>query len=129
LFDDVGGARYRTLCPDRRFKLLLQLNKDWAEKYGGHLELWNRDMTKCEAKVPALYYFSNGRPAEEVTGAHSTMFRAWKETDFNSTVGRRVRSVAGSFAAYYHAEPAAGPVIALHIAPDNGPARRRSDLC
>src|SRR5437879_4294134 len=30
---------------DRRLNLLLYLNKDWREEYGGHLELWNRDMT------------------------------------------------------------------------------------
>jgi len=56
--------------------------------------------------VDALY-FSNGRPAEEVTGAHSTLFRARKETHFNPTDGQRVRSVVGSFAAHCHAEPAA----------------------
>jgi len=86
------------------------LNKDWKEEYGGHFELWNRDMTSAEAKVLpifnrcaifsttswsfhghptplscppdrtrkslATYYYTNGRPEEEVNEAHSTIFRA-----------------------------------------------------
>lgn len=36
---------------DRRLNVLVYLNKEWKEEYGGHFELWNRDMTKCEASV------------------------------------------------------------------------------
>ena len=32
---------------DRRLNLLLYLNKDWREEYGGHIELWNKDMNQC----------------------------------------------------------------------------------
>ena len=32
---------------DRRLNLLLYLNKDWQDKYGGHIELWSRDMKNC----------------------------------------------------------------------------------
>ena len=28
---------------DRRLNMLIYLNKDWREEYGGHLELWDRD--------------------------------------------------------------------------------------
>jgi Rps23 Pro-64 3,4-dihydroxylase Tpa1-like proline 4-hydroxylase len=35
----------------RRINLLIYLEKDWKDEYGGHLELWNADMTKCEKKV------------------------------------------------------------------------------
>jgi 2OG-Fe(II) oxygenase superfamily len=116
---------------DRRLNLLLYLNKDWREEYGGHLELWNRDMTACEKRVLpvfnrilvfgttdytyhghpdplrcpkgmtrkslALYYFSNGRPAEESAGAHSTLFKARTGDDFALTMRQRVRNVAQDF--------------------------------
>lgn len=32
---------------DRRLNLLLYLNKEWREEYGGHIELWNREMKQC----------------------------------------------------------------------------------
>jgi len=95
---------------DRRLNLLVYLNRDWQEEYGGHLELWDTEMTRAVRRVLpvfnrivifsttdfshhghptpltcppdrtrrslALYYYSNGRPAEEVkSGAHSTLFR------------------------------------------------------
>ena len=36
---------------DRRLNVLIYLNKDWEDSYGGHFELWNREMTKCVTKV------------------------------------------------------------------------------
>ncbi len=36
---------------DRRLNVLVYLNKDWEDSYGGHFELWNKDMTKCVTKV------------------------------------------------------------------------------
>lgn len=36
---------------DRRVNLFLFLNPDWSDQYGGHLEFWNRDLTKCGARV------------------------------------------------------------------------------
>jgi hypothetical protein len=114
--------RYRL---DRRLNVLLYLNKDWREEYGGHLELWNRDMTRCEARILpvfnrfmifgttdftyhghpdplqcpegvtrkslALYYFSNGRPAEEISEVHSTLFQARTDQEFKPTFKQRMR--------------------------------------
>tara|TARA_B100001123_G_C15253727_1_gene1003796 strand:+ start:886 stop:1752 length:867 start_codon:yes stop_codon:yes gene_type:complete len=92
--------RHPTLDLDRRVNVLIYLNRDWEESYGGHLELWNKEMTNCEKKILpsfntmvifsttdfsnhghpeplncpkqisrksiALYYFSSGRPKEEI---------------------------------------------------------------
>jgi hypothetical protein len=33
---------------DRRINVLVYLNKDWKEEYGGHFELWNKEMTAAE---------------------------------------------------------------------------------
>ena len=94
---------------DRRINLLIYLNKDWKEEYGGHFELWNREMTQADQKIlpvfnrcavfsttsfsyhghptplacppdrtrksMAIYYYTNGRPEEEVGEAHSTLFQ------------------------------------------------------
>jgi|SRR5450755_466643 hypothetical protein len=113
---------------DRRLNLLLYLNKNWREEYGGHLQLWDRNMTRCEAKIApyfnrmmifgttdftfhghpdalqcpegitrkslALYYFTNGRPAAEVSGDHSTIFRARGPGDLQPSMAQRVRQIA-----------------------------------
>ena len=121
--------KHRSSGLDRRLNLLVYLNKEWREDYGGHLQLWDRDMRLCQAKVLpvfnrvmifgttdytyhghpdplqcpegmtrkslALYYFSNGRPAEETSGAHSTLFRARDNKDFARSFKQRVRHFAG----------------------------------
>ena len=106
--------RHKKLRLDRRLNLLIYLNKDWKEEYGGVLELWDKDMTRCQKKILpifnrcvifnttdfsyhghpdpltcpsgqtrkslALYYYSNGRPAEEIVGGdHLTLFQARPE--------------------------------------------------
>ncbi|MEV4456898.1 2OG-Fe(II) oxygenase [Microbispora sp. NPDC004025] len=47
--------RHRRLNLDRRLNGLLYLNKDWKEDYGGHLQLWDKDMTRCEHKILPVF--------------------------------------------------------------------------
>lgn len=109
---------------DRRINLLIYLNKDWDESYGGQLELWDREITKCEQKILpvfnrcvifnttdfsyhghpaplacppdrtrkslALYYYSNGRPEEEISRSSQTM---WKLTPTEKETGKFKRTV------------------------------------
>ncbi|MEM8583636.1 MAG: 2OG-Fe(II) oxygenase [Bacteroidota bacterium] len=35
----------------RRINMLVYLNKNWKDEYGGHLTLWDKGMTKMEKKV------------------------------------------------------------------------------
>lgn len=39
----------------RRINALLYLNKHWHDGMGGELELWNRDVSKCEVTVPPKF--------------------------------------------------------------------------
>jgi len=93
---------------DRRLNMLIYLNKEWQEEYGGHLELWDRDGKTCRKKIlptfnrtvvfsttdtsfhghphpltsppgitrksVSLYYYTAGRPADERSVAHDTLF-------------------------------------------------------
>ena len=36
---------------DRRVNILIYLNKNWKNDYGGHLELWDRDMKLCVKRI------------------------------------------------------------------------------
>lgn len=42
---------HRILNLERRINLLIYLNKDWKEEYGGQLELWDNDMKNCLTSV------------------------------------------------------------------------------
>ena len=43
--------KHRLTKLDRRLNILVYLNKDWREEYGGHFEMWNREMTHCVKKI------------------------------------------------------------------------------
>jgi Rps23 Pro-64 3,4-dihydroxylase Tpa1-like proline 4-hydroxylase len=101
--------RHLGLGLDRRVNVLLYLNRDWKEEYGGHLELWDRGMKQCVKLLPvynrmvvfsttdfsfhghpdplacpkgcsrksiAMYYYTNGRPRDEESPTHTTVFHA-----------------------------------------------------
>ena len=93
-------SKHPSLNLDRRINVLIYLNKNWEEKYGGFLELWDKDMSECKKRILpifnkmvifstndfsnhghpdpvtcpddqsrksiALYYFSKGRPQEDL---------------------------------------------------------------
>lgn len=94
---------------DRRVNVLLYLNRDWKDEYGGCLELWDKEMTAAKARILpvfnrfamfsttdwsyhghpdplscpedkarmsfALYYYTNGRPENEKSEPHSTIYK------------------------------------------------------
>lgn len=43
--------KHPTTNLDRRVNVLVYLNKDWPEEYGGHFELWDTNMERCEKKI------------------------------------------------------------------------------
>ena len=40
---------------ERKLNLLIYLNKDWPDEFGGALELWDRGMKACERKVAPVF--------------------------------------------------------------------------
>jgi Rps23 Pro-64 3,4-dihydroxylase Tpa1-like proline 4-hydroxylase len=39
----------------RRINLLVYLNRNWKEEYGGHLELWDTDMSACVGRILPVF--------------------------------------------------------------------------
>jgi len=123
--------KHERLNLDRRLNLLVYLNKNWKEEYGGHIELWDREMKHCvkryaplfnravvftttdisyhghpdplncptdmSRKSLALYYYTDGRPEEEIGKDHSTIFRERpnepKENSFKIKFGKYLRKL------------------------------------
>ena len=44
-----------TLKLDRRLNILIYLNKNWDDSYGGNLQLWDREMSKCKKKINPVF--------------------------------------------------------------------------
>jgi hypothetical protein len=51
----VDFNRHPLLNLDRRLNLLVYLNEGWTDEYGGHLELWPPDMTRCERRILPVF--------------------------------------------------------------------------
>jgi len=43
--------KHKFMNLDRRLNVLIYLNDNWEESYGGHLQLWDTEMTQCETSV------------------------------------------------------------------------------
>ena len=42
---------YKKYSLSRRVNTFLYLNPDWNETFGGHLEMWNKDLNECPQKI------------------------------------------------------------------------------
>ena len=40
---------------ERKLNLLVYLNEDWKQEYGGQLELWDREMKECVVRVEPIF--------------------------------------------------------------------------
>ena len=47
--------KLRELDLYRRLNVLLYLNKDWQDEYGGHLELWDASMSNCVQRIAPIF--------------------------------------------------------------------------
>ncbi len=51
----VDFSKHEEWGLDRRLNLLVYLNKDWEEDYGGHLQVWDTKMEHCVNKVLPVF--------------------------------------------------------------------------
>ena len=82
---------------ERRLNLLVYLNEDWDEEYGGQLELWDKDMKECAVRVEPIF----GRAVIFNTTLDS--FHGHPEP-LNCPPNRTRRSIA----TYYYSAPETG---------------------
>ena len=47
--------KHRLLGLDRRVNVLVYLNEDWDESFGGHLELWDSGVKACEQRILPIF--------------------------------------------------------------------------
>lgn len=51
----VDFHQHRKMKLDRRLNILVYLNENWEESYGGHFELWEKDMSKRVVRIAPLF--------------------------------------------------------------------------
>lgn len=51
----VDFNEHRKMNLYRRLNVLIYLNRDWKEEYGGHFELWNEKKNQCEKKLLPIF--------------------------------------------------------------------------
>ena len=51
----VDFHKHKLMNLDRRINVLVYVNEDWKEEYGGHFELWERDMSKSVVRIAPLF--------------------------------------------------------------------------
>lgn len=47
--------KHPSLGLDRRINVLIYLNEDWDEAFGGHFELWDSEMRGCVSKILPIF--------------------------------------------------------------------------
>lgn len=100
---------------ERKLNLLIYLNRNWEEAFGGQLELWDRTMKRCEVKVEPIF----GRAVIFNTNLDS--FHGHPDP-LNCPPNRSRRSIA----TYYYLAPAEG-IALLPQRTTNFQARPRSN--
>ena len=115
--------KHRATGLDRRLNAIVYLNEGWDDAWGGHLELWQPDMSRCVKRIAprlgttvvfsttsnsyhghpdpitcppgvvrrsvAVFYYTNGRPADEVHDSHTSLF----QTRPNSRADKKAKLV------------------------------------
>jgi len=51
----VDFHKHKMMNLDRRINVLVYLNEDWEEEYGGHFELWEKDKSACKVRIAPLF--------------------------------------------------------------------------
>ena len=51
----VDFHKHKMMNLDRRINVLIYLNENWEEEYGGHFELWEKDKSKCVVRIAPLF--------------------------------------------------------------------------
>lgn len=51
----VDFNRHKQMRVYRRLNVIVYLNKDWKEEYGGHFELWDEKKNGCQKKILPIF--------------------------------------------------------------------------